>query len=352
MENQQIKVRIFKFDTPIIYKRDEAESIIMDHYDFERINFSLLNIVNKELQDRKETYNKVNSLWLDYYNHNFSNDYAIGKIHTVSHGVEAINIDLESLKEKSRLGKNEGILGTSLFLIDKKSGYLYITQDSNHICTKNNINKYFYISKENNGSFREKYNSKNNNSHIDGKYRFFTLTLLTPTSLLEQIRKMGSIEEVDLYPNKSEESNSENGLLYKIKSDLSDYIPELFKTKVSITGINGEITAEKIEELIVYLSKSEKYNQYKLIGKNQDGKQRVFSEDSITKDITVICDTTIEGWPNESMFFDRVIEKIQNNEELNIIRENMDDVVIVSAEDLISEINREGEESDEGEKSS
>lgn len=341
MENQNIKVRIFKFDTPIIYKCGENESFIMDHYDFERINFSLLNINTKKIQERKQTYNETSSLWLDYYNQSYSSDFAVGRVHTVSHGVEAVNIDLESLKEKSRLGKDEGILGTSLFLIDKKSGYIYISEDSNSISTKYNINKYFYSAKEKNHYFREAYNQLNDEAHIDGRNRFFTLSLLKPLSLLDQIRNMNSIEELDLYPTRQQGTYKENGLLSKLKNDLSGFMPDLFKAKVSITGINGEITAEKIEELIEYLSQSEKYEQYKLIGKNQYGKTRIFSEDSVTRDLMIVCDTTIEGWPDDEQFFNSVIEKIQDDDQLNIVREIQQNINLVTAEKIIKENVRE-----------
>ncbi|EIN4411815.1 hypothetical protein LO097_000669, partial [Staphylococcus pseudintermedius] len=56
MENQEIKVRVFKFETPIIYNKSGKDVLIMDYFDFERINFSLINIFRKDIQERKETY--------------------------------------------------------------------------------------------------------------------------------------------------------------------------------------------------------------------------------------------------------------------------------------------------------
>ncbi|EGQ3474875.1 hypothetical protein KXP74_001818 [Staphylococcus pseudintermedius] len=354
MENQEIKVRVFKFETPIIYNKSGKDVLIMDYFDFERINFSLINIFRKDIQERKETYKDTMSIWLDYYNPNYSNEYAIGKIHTVSHGVEAVNIDLKSLKEKARLGKDEGILGASLFLIDKRSGYIYITLDKNNICTKYNINKYFYSAKEYNVFFRDYFKKQNEFALIDGRKRFFTLSVLSPMSLIEQIRKMESIEEIDLYPVKTQTTYGKEGLLYNLKSELSDFLPGLFKTKVSITGINGELTAEKVEQLINYLSQSDKYEQYKLIGKNNDGKPRVFSEDSSTRDILVICDTTVEGWPKQEQFYPKLIEKITNDNQLNVVKALFEDVKVIKAEDvkLVNKKDEEGGEDEQTEKSS
>lgn len=354
MENQEIKVRVFRIETPIIYTKDEKDELIMDYFDFERINFSLINIFRKNIQDRKQTYKNTMSIWLDYYNPNYSDEYAIGKIHTVSHGVEAVNIDLKSLKEKARLGKDEGILGASLFLIDKKSGYLYITEDKNHICTKNNINKYFYSEKKYNYLFREKYRKYNESAFIDGRKRFFTITVLRPLNLIDQIRNMKSIEEIDLYPVRKQINYIENGVLHKLKSDLAEYLPELFKAKVSITGVNGSLTAEKVEELIDYLSQSDKYEQYKLIGKNNDGKSRVFSDETVTRDTVVMCDTTIEGWPNEQQFYNKLIENIVNDSQFNIEKSPIPDITIIKAEEIqIEEENEEeGGEDELNEKSS
>ncbi|WP_271401498.1 hypothetical protein [Salinicoccus roseus] len=347
MERQDIKVRVYKFKTPIIYDDGvNQRRILTDYFDFERINFCLINIVRKEYINRKKTYKESETIWLDTYNPNYSDDYAIGKLYSVSHGVEAVNVDINSLIEKARLGVEEGIQGASLFLIDKQSGYLYITEDKNHICNKYNINNYFYSEKKQKKHFIKEFNEVNDKATIEGRSRFFTLQLLEPIPLIEQLRRMRSVKKIDLYPSEIQNENSNRGLLDSLKADLSDYLPSLFKAKVELSGFQEELTADVLEELIEYLSESDKYEQYKLEGVNEDNVRRVFSSDSVTRDFIIECDTTVEGWPQEEQFYDATINRISEDDQLNIRQEPLSDVINVQAEDV--EIRQEGGEDDQG----
>lgn len=360
MENQDIKVKIFKITTPIIfYEENQQRNILTNFFDFQRINFSLLSIERNELIDRKKTYEwkgkNPKTMWLHSYNSSYSDEYAIGKLHTVSHGLEALNYDINQLVERSRLGKDEGILGTSLFLIDKRSGYLYMTEDTNFIANKYNTNLYFNSEKELNKLFIEKFRDSNDVADIDGRQNLFQLGLLKPLPLLDQLKKMKSVKQIELYPSniRSNSDTNSNGLLYDLKDDLSSYLEGAFRAKVQLNGFENELTAEALESLIEYLSESEKYEEYKFEAVNEDNVRRVFSSDSMTRDFIITCDTTVEGWPKEDEFYDIVSERINDDEHLNIDREGHHQVNQVDAEKIIESLgDEESGESEKGEKSS
>lgn len=349
MENQNIKVKVYQITTPVIYDDGiNQRQFLSEYFEFERINFCIQNIARKDYINRKKTYKDSVTIWLDYYNDNYSDHYAIGKLYTVSHGVESINIDTDDLIEKARLGLTEGIQGSSLFLIDKKSGYFYITEDQNRICNKSNVSKYLYSESQENKKYLKKFREKNKEVNIDGYSRFFNLELLEPIPLLDQIKKMKSIKKIDLYPSDIKKGKKNRGIVDSLKTELSTYIPKMFKTKVELSGFEEEPTAEALQDLINYLSQSEKYEKYKLEGINEDNVRRVFSSDTMTRDLFIECDTTVEGWPKDDEFYVNVMKRIEEDDQLNIEKSKIKEMVNITAEEIL----QEGENNDGEAKSS
>ncbi|EGQ1731161.1 hypothetical protein [Staphylococcus pseudintermedius] len=68
----------------------------------------------------------------------------------------------------------------------------------------------------------------------------------------------------------------------------------------------------------------------------------------------MICDTTVEGWPKQEQFYPKLIEKITNDNQLNVVKALFEDVKVIKAEDvkLVNKKDEEGGEDEQTEKSS
>ncbi|MEX2960049.1 hypothetical protein AB4M74_07120, partial [Staphylococcus pasteuri] len=132
--DKDIKIKIIKITTPIEFNESERNiTHVGDFFDFNRFNYCIKEKMKLVEKERLKTYKKTESFYIENYNEDFSQDFAVGNFISLKHGFISDNLNITEFKVTRQNEEDDAIKNKVSFLIDKKSGYFYIVNDELYV---------------------------------------------------------------------------------------------------------------------------------------------------------------------------------------------------------------------------
>ena len=303
MAKRNVKFKIFKISNLIT----EKNTTTYNYYNHRIVDFILLNILSHQKKDRKKTYNhKTETVYLLNYNPYFNSEYSHGEIVTIRHGKEQRNVDVEDLSLVGLIKTNQGIEYKMDFFIHKQKGFMFVEQDENFVLTISKLRTLLRQFKHEVRLYIKYLNSLNNIKVIEDK-PYITIEIVKPMDIKKQIEKLTQVKSVSLF-EKSEvhdgdiediqfDQETDDDNFFKLVSEminihgLGDYETVLKLTKFKKNKFSGEL-----EKFINYILESDKFGSYSIEGIDAYGVNRIFTPDSITRDIQFETEVDQNGY--------------------------------------------------------
>ncbi|MCJ0965536.1 hypothetical protein [Mammaliicoccus sciuri] len=326
----RLKIKIIKVTTPIQVYKESKETRIEDYFDFNRFNYCIKEIMSKDKLDRKKTYKDTETYFIDSYDENYSDEFAVGNFITTTHGYYSNSIDVEDLRITNELSENEGIENKVLFIIDKKSGYLYIQNDKFNVINISRLRSYFFVKKKERMKFINKYFEINKPSYIDENYnKLYHMELLDPLPFLEKIEDLKTVRSIKVNPVTSKNNINtkyKKDLLSRMKKDADEYNIGQYETEIIMNRFNQKDLTHNLKEFIKYIAKDSKYGDVSVEGLTKDDVPRKITEDTHTRDFYIDIELDTNGYPVSQVFNENIIKYINSDKQLNVINSIYDGV--------------------------
>ncbi|GGA98644.1 hypothetical protein ERX37_04815 [Macrococcus hajekii] len=333
----RVKLMVYKLTTPILRRNaEQQDELIPDYFNFNTINFCIKRMFRKERVQRIKTFLNSKTIVLENYNDIYNENFAAGEFITVAHGYEATSIEIENLTETNNFTANEGIVNKVKFYIDKRNGLMYVEDDRNAVITMARIRSYFTVMGERKFYYRE-FNRLNTNYYIDSHRSLYDISLLVPLPFLQQLNSMKKLKSIEVTPNLETNNQNNNGLIKDLRDQALESEVGRFKAKIQLSDFDHEKLSEEMLGFIEYLAVNDRYSDVKVYGTLSDNVLRVFSPDTMTRDIITECEKDIYGWPDIDELFNQLLELIDEDAQLNRVQLVNNEIVNVDIENLEEE---------------
>lgn len=321
-----IKVYVYQIRTPLLKKDLDNNERYYDKYvDFNIINiiFNYINSLNDE--DKIKTYNESKTMKLIHYNKDYSDDFAYGEFKTVEHGEVGRNVDVRSFVTTSEYHENEGREKRVQFLIDKRSGFIYIERDRSRVINLSRLNSYFKVmfpTKD----YKNNFNSSNSNNYNMTDKNIINFVMLEPIPFIEQLSQITALKSIKTTVDRQIISNQDQGIISTLKSEARERNLGEFNAEIELKHFDRQRLSEEMLSFIQYMIDSQAYDNIKVRGETANEVIRTFSPETITRDIIISCETDIEGNATDQQFYDELNEIINYDTNLRIEHELWDDI--------------------------
>ncbi|WP_242291932.1 hypothetical protein [Staphylococcus hominis] len=318
---KDIKIKIMKITTPIEFDEDEKNiAHVGDFFDFNRFNYCIKEKMNLSEKERLKTYKETESFYIENYNEDFSEDFAVGNFISLKHGFISDNLNITEFKVTRQNEKDDAIKNKVSFLIDKKSGYFYIVNDELYVINIEKLRHYFFIKKPKRMKYIKKFNEKNPNAFIDeNNNKLYMIELLEPLPFLEKISKLKTVKNIKIKPSKTIiEDEKDNNIFDELKQNLDKNKVGEYQTEIKLTKFKNNKLTDELKNFIEYLAKSQKYEDIAVEGNVSNNYSKKITEDSTTRDFYVKNEVDVKGFPKEQQLFQNIQRVIEEEEQLNV----------------------------------
>ncbi|CVY54502.1 hypothetical protein PXW92_07580 [Staphylococcus hominis] len=332
---KDIKIKIMKITTPIEFDEDEKNiAHVGDFFDFNRFNYCIKEKMNLSEKERLKTYKETESFYIENYNEDFSEDFAVGNFISLKHGFISDNLNITEFKVTRQNEKDDAIKNKVSFLIDKKSGYFYIVNDELYVINIEKLRHYFFIKKPKRMKYIKKFNEKNPNAFIDeNNNKLYMIELLEPLPFLEKISKLKTVKNIKIKPSKTIiEDEKDNNIFDELKQNLDKNKVGEYQTEIKLTKFKNNKLTDELKNFIEYLAKSQKYEDIAVEGNVSNNYSKKITEDSTTRDFYVKNEVDVKGFPKEQQLFQNIQRVIEEEEQLNVDNSQYRDIKGVELE--------------------
>lgn len=319
--DQDIKIKIMKITTPIeVFNKKNEQAHVGNYFDFNRFDYCIKEVMKKNETERVKTYKKTETFYLENYNSNFNEEYAVGNFVSLTHGFISNSMNVKNLQITNQISEDEGLKNKVSFMIDKKSGYLYITDDKLNVININRIRNYFFVKKPIRMKYIKKFNEFNQQAFIDENYnKLYRVELLEPLPFLEKIENLKTVKSIILNPATSKQTASHTkNLIPSMQEDLREYNIGMYETEIKLKNFKNSKLSKEMKSLINYLATSQKYTDVAVEGVTKNELSRKITEDSTTRDFYIKVSVDTNGFPRDQEFFKEIINYITEDTQLNV----------------------------------
>ncbi|HDE7837426.1 TPA: hypothetical protein PD154_002735, partial [Staphylococcus aureus] len=263
---------------------------------------------------------KTESFYIENYNEDFSDDFAVGNFISLKHGFISDNLNITEFKVTRQNEKDDAIKNKVSFLIDKKSGYFYIVNDELHVINFERLRNYFFIKKPKRMKYINKFNEENPNAFIDeNNNKLYMIELLEPLPFLEKISKLTTVKSIKINPSKTIiEDEKDNNIFDDLKQNLDKNNVGEYQTEIKLTKFKNKKLTNELKNFIEYLAKSKKYEDIAVEGNVSNNYPKKITEDSTTRDFYVKNEVDVKGFPKEQQLFQNIQRVIEEEDQLNV----------------------------------
>lgn len=329
------KVLVYKITTPIIKRNNNnADQYLPQYFNFNTINYCARYVLNRDKKDRIKTYNKSKTMLLEDYDENFHENYSWGKFITVTHGYKATGIDIETLLETSSMTENQGLINHVNFFIDKNNGNFYVEDDRNRVINISRIRSYF-SSLSNRKFYYKEFNNLNNDFVINPRSSLYDVTLLPPIPFIEQLKTIKKVRSIEFTPEYEQKEKETPYLFEELENEAHKNELGFFKSVIKLSDFNHKKLSKEMLNFIMYLQESEKYGNLKVAGSLDNNITRVFSPDSMTRDVIFECEEDVYGWTAPEKLFQLLIEIIPTDTQLGMKNLTISEIINVDLDEVL-----------------
>lgn len=301
-----LKIYVYQLRTPLLKKEIEGKEKYYNKY----VDFNIINIVFKYINSlndsyKVKTYEKSKTMKLIHYNEHYNENFAYGRFKTVEHGEVGKNVDVRNFETISEYDENEGREKIVQFLIDKRSGYLYIERDRSSVINLSRLNSYFKVmfpTKD----YKAQFNASNDNNVNMTDRNIINFVMLEPIPFIEQLKQITVLKSVKATVEKETVSNQRSGIISNLKSQALNRNLGEFNAEIELKQFDRQKLSDEMIGFIQYIIDSQSYENIKVKGKTANEVIRTFSPDTFTRDIIISCDVDIEGNATDSQFYDEI----------------------------------------------
>ena len=307
--NKDIKIKIIKITTPIEFNENERKiTHVGDFFDFNRFNYCIKEKMKLVEKERLKTYKKTESFYIENYNEDFSQDFAVGNFISLKHGFISDNLNITEFKVTRQNEEDDAIKNKVSFLIDKKSGYFYIVNDDLYVISIERLRNYFFIKKPKRMEYINKFNEENPNAFIDeNNNKLYMTELLEPLPFLEKISKLKTVRSIKINPLKTViDDGNDNNIFADLKQNLDENNVGEYQTEIKLTKFKNKKLTDELKNFIEYLAKSKKYKDIAVEGNVSNNYPKKITEDSTTRDFYVKNEVDIKGFLKEQQLFQNI----------------------------------------------
>lgn len=320
-KNKNVKFFVYRVSTPIIENNSlENENKLSYVENYFNYNILLYCIKSKEIKtrlDRIKTFDNSKTIVLENFSNDYHENFAYGEFLTIAHGVKATSIEIKKLTKTKEFNESEGIVNKVKFYIDKRSGYFYVEQDRNAVITLKKIQSYFSEMDKRKYYYKEFNDINGPKYQLDTHKRLLDIKLLEPLDFIEQIKNIKKVYDIEIPLNISN-YQEEKGVLSSLREKANQNKVGNHKAKIVLEDFNYKKMSEELLNFIKFLQKQELYGDLKVKGSLNSNIPRVFTAETVTKDIIFETEKDINGWGNSDEMFAKLYEIIQGDEQLNV----------------------------------
>ncbi|MGF7192865.1 hypothetical protein ABID55_000357 [Staphylococcus pasteuri] len=319
--DKDIKIKIIKITTPIEFNESERNiTHVGDFFDFNRFNYCIKEKMKLVEKERLKAYKKTESFYIENYNEDFSQDFAVGNFISLKHGFISDNLNIIEFKVTRQNEEDDAIKNKVSFLIDKKSGYFYIVNDELYVISIERLRNYFFIKKPKRMKYINKFNEENPKAFIDeNNNKLYMTELLEPLPFLEKISKLKTVKSIKINPSKTIiDDEKDNNIFADLKQNLDKNNVGEYQTEIKLTKFKNKKLTDELKNFIEYLAKSKKYKDIAVEGNVSNNYPKKITEDSTTRDFYVKNEVDIKGFPIEQQLFQNIQSIIEEENQLNI----------------------------------
>ncbi|MEB7067100.1 MULTISPECIES: hypothetical protein [Mammaliicoccus] len=322
MAKRRIKFKLFKL-TNLITDINKNKTHL-NYYNHRITDFILLNLLSYEKKLRKKTYNyQTETIYLSKYNPYYSEDYSCGQIITIKHGKEQRNVNVDDLSLVGLIQTNEGLEYTIDFFIHKKTGFIFVEQDGNHVLNISRLRSLLKMYTKETKQLILYLNTLETDYILEYK-PVINIEIIKPLDVKKQIKNLATVKSVSIFEKNGVQDKDiedihfddteDNENFFKLVSDginssnISEYDTILKLTKFSNNKFSGSL-----EKFIEYVIDSDKFGGYSIEGKDSYGVNRIFTPDTLTRDIQFETEADKHGHIEDKVKLEFIIKYLKEN---------------------------------------
>lgn len=322
MAKRKVKFKVFKITN--LLTDNIGKKTTLNYYNHRITDFIFLNSLTFEKKSRKKKYNyNTETIYLANYNPYYSEKFSMGQIVTIRHGKEQRNVNVDDLSLVGLIKTNQGIEYVVDFYIQKETGYMFVEQDENYVL---NISRLRTIMKQyyNYNKQYILYLNKLDPNYLHEHRPVVNLEIIKPVDITEQIKNLVSVKSVSIFEKdgtqdrdiediKFDENNDDSNFIKQVSEAINKYdIPE-YDTMLKLTKFKNNRFSGHLEEFIEYIISSDKFGGYSIEGTDAYGVKRIFTPDSLTRDIQFETEANANGLVSDIAKVDFINTYLEDN---------------------------------------